>query len=144
MSARLAWLTRCVTGAYVLAHACMVIALAAQGLALTSQALPPAAVLWYGGVVALCGGLLWRDRRDVAAPWPLVIVALLVAVGLISRLGGGEYYTWGDSDQSEGFLLANLFLGSGMAFVALLYRQPRLLAAWATVQGIALVSFPAW
>ena len=41
-------------------------------------------------------------------------------------------------------MLANLFLGSGMAFVALLYRRPRLLAAWATVQGIALVSFPAW
>ncbi|MDQ2805787.1 MAG: Ig-like domain-containing protein [Chloroflexota bacterium] len=144
MPQRLALLTRLVTAAYVLAHALMVIALGAQGLALTTQALPPAAVLWYGGLVALCGGLLWWGRRDAGAPWPLVVVALLVPVGLIMRFEGSEYYTWADQDQIEGFLLANLLLGGGMALVALVYRRPRLLAAWATLQGIALVSFPAW
>ncbi|MEW6232902.1 MAG: hypothetical protein AB1566_11410 [Chloroflexota bacterium] len=134
---------------YTLAHALVALSLLAFGLQADGWVLHPVAVAWYALFILGSLLLLVRARRDETSPWPLVIPPLLVLAALgafpaTGALGGARYQPYDLGDIQATFLIFNILGGLAMASMALLYRWPRLLLAWAVAQGLLLATYPVW
>lgn len=146
---------------YILAHALTILSLLTFGFQAGGWVLHPVAVAWYS--LFVLGSLLllvhsWRaavspspivggSRRG--AHWPLVIppILALAAVGAFSAtgaLGGAAYASYDTGDVHEWFVGLNILGALALTALALLYRRPRLLLAWAGMQGLLLLTYPAW
>ena len=138
----------CLLLLYALAHALAAVSLLAFGLRAGGWVLHPVAVAWYSLFVL---GSLVRGRswRQAAPPWllvvpPILALAMLGIFPATGLLGGAAYAPYGLGDLHEWFVGLNVLSALALSAVALIYRWPRLLLAWATAQGLLLVTYPAW
>ena len=134
---------------YTLAHALVVLSLAAFGLRADGWVLHPVAVAWYGLFVLGGFALLVRSWRVEAHYWLPVIPPMLalVAVGTFpstSALGGAAYAGYDLGEIHDQFVALNLAAALGMTALALLYDRSRLFLTFAAVQASLLLTYPAW
>jgi len=146
---------------YILAHALTILSLLAFGFRAGGWVLHPVAVAWYSLFVLGSFLLLahsWRaaasssylvvgSRRGVH--WPLLIPPILAltlagAFPATGAVGGAAYAPYDTGDVHEWFVGLNILGALALTALALLYRRPRLLLAWAGMQGLLLLTYPAW
>lgn len=146
---------------YILAHALTILSLLAFGFQAGGWVLHPVAVAWYSLFVLGSFLLLLRSWRAAVSPSPLVegsrrgvhwlpvlppilALALAGAFPATGAVGGAAYAPYGTGDVHEWFVGLNILGTLALTALALLYRRPRLLLAWARMQGLLLLTYPAW